>query len=157
MSSTSRPSQPAVRRLAGGALAMLTLGACRADSVLAPSQGSQPVCETSDCALPGVPAPSASIVIAPLEDAVARILPHMMDARTRADLAPVLDALRTDLQAGRLAVARYQLALAYDALDLAGRRLGASGDAAVVLDLADISAIRLALVPASAALGIAVP
>jgi hypothetical protein len=156
MPSTSRPPAVSIARLlALGALAVLSLGACRADSVIAPDQATQPICETTQCDQTDAPAPGASIVIDPLEDAVARIVPNMLDTRARADLPVVLNALREALLAGRMSEARMQLARSYDALELAGQRLSGSGDAALVLDMADLSAIRLALVPASAALGVA--
>lgn len=141
-----------------GALLALSLGACRADSLVAPAQPEPPVCEGPRCdpVEPApAPAPNASIVIEPLEDAAARIIPYLMDDRTRTELAPVLARLRSDLLAGNVQLARIQLAVAYDAVDAAGRRLGSSGDASVVLDLADLSAIRLSLVPTAAALGVA--
>ncbi len=138
-----------------GAL-LLTLGACRSDSILAPSQPDLPACEGASCDAPATaPAPNASIVIEPLEDAASRIVPYLMDGRTRGDVAPVLGLLRSSLLAGNLQSARIQLAMAYDAIDAAGRRLSGSGDASVVLDLAELSAIRLSLVPAARALGVA--
>jgi hypothetical protein len=156
VSTERRPLSRSAGHLASGALLLLTLGACRSDSIVAPSQPDRPICETSSCE-PGAdaPKPNASIVIEPLEDASARILPYLMDARARADLAPVLNRLRSDLLAGNLQLARIQLAMAYDAVDAAGKRLGSSGDASVVLDLAELSAIRLSLVPAASALGVA--
>lgn len=145
-------------QLAACALVLLALGACRSDSILSPAQPDRPICETSSCE-PSVdgpkPKPNASIVIEPLDDAATRIVPYLMDDRTRTEVAPVLNALRSDLLAGRLQTARIQLAMAYDAVDAAGKRLGSSGDAGVVLDLAELSAIRLSLVPAAAALGVA--
>lgn len=152
----SRPPVVSIARpLAIGALAVLVLGACRADSIVAPDQATQPICETAQCEQADAPEPGASIVIDPLEDAVARIVPNMIDTRARAELPAVLNGLREALLAGRLSEARMQLARSYDALELAGQRLSGSGDAALVLDLADLSAVRLALVPASAALGVA--
>lgn len=143
------------RRVAVAAL-LVTLGACRADSILTPAAPGDGGCAAVPCGTPGTepaPAPNASIVIVPLEDAVERIAPWMMDDRARTELPPVLNALRAELLAGRLGSARLQLARSYDAVDMAERRLGGT---ALVLDLADLSAIRLALVPASAALGVAV-
>jgi len=138
------------------AIALLLAG-CRADGITTPEQTTDTVCR-SICGPDGVaPAPNAAIVIAPLEDAAARIVPHMMDARARTDLGLALDLLRRELLAGRLSTARIALARAYDAVDMADARLDTSADVAVVLDLADISAIRLALVPASTALGVTVP
>lgn len=151
----SSPVVPLTRRLAFGVLAVFMLGACRADGILAPDQSSQPICEAALCEQTGAPAPDATIVIDPLEDAVARIVPNILDTRARAELPVVLDALRGALLAGRLSDARLQLARSYDALELAGTRLSGSGSDALVLDLVDLSAVRLALVPASAALGVA--
>ncbi len=135
---------------------LVVLGACRSDSILSPSQPDLPACEGSLCEpSPVAPAPNASIVIEPLEDAASRIVPYLMDDRTRRDVTPVLGLLRSSLLAGNLQSARIQLAMAYDAIDAAGRRLSSSGDASVVLDLAELSAIRLSLVPAARAVGVA--
>lgn len=145
------------------ALLLTGLGACRADSIVTPAAPAGPDCASAPCGAPvipgmeAVPAPNASIVIDPLEDAVTRILPSLADARARAELAPVLGALRAELLAGRLAAARLQLARSYDAVDLADRRMSRPGATESLLDLANLSAIRLALVPAAAALGVAAP
>lgn len=150
------PHPRALPRLGALTLLALAAAACRGDSVVAPAQSAQPICETSACANPDAPAPTAAIVIAPLEDAALRIVPNMLDARARAELPGVLNALRADLLAGRLDRARIQLARSYDALERAAAVAGGSDDPSRVLDLADLSAIRLALVPASAALGVSV-
>lgn len=154
---TTSPRRLARRAAVASTTLLLALGACRADGVVAPAQPGDATCDLACTPAAAAPAPGASIVIAPLEDAIARILPSVTDARTRVELTPVLDALRQDLLGGRLHAARLALARSYDAVDLADARLSGSGDDAVVLDLADLSAIRLALVPASRALGVAVP
>jgi hypothetical protein len=148
----TRPASDAGRRLAVGAALALGLGACRADSIVTPAQ---PTCDDPSCEAATLPPTTAPIVIAPLEDAVARIVPHMMDRRASADLRIVLGRLRSELLAGRIDASRIQLARSYDALDLAERRLSSSEDGSGVLDLADLSAVRLALVPAANALGVA--
>ena len=135
----------------------LAAGACRCESIVAPSQALPPVCETTDCSLSGAPAPSAPIVIGPLEDAVTRIVPSLMNTRARAELPGVLNALRGELLAGRLDQARIQLARSYDALGRASGGAIGSVDPSLALDLADLSAIRLALVPAATALGVGAP
>lgn len=78
-----------------------------------------------------------------------------MDGQTRGEIAPLLDRLRSDLLGGNLQMARIQLAMAYDAIYAATGRLTSSTEGSVVLDLAELSAIRLSLVPAARALGVA--
>lgn len=126
------------------AVAVLALGACRADSATSPTDTTDPICYDAPCAEPSRPALGAAIVIQPLEDVVLRIVPTVQDARARAELADVLGLLRRELLAGRHATARVQLAYAYDWVERGGDRL----------NIAELSAIRLALVPSSLALGV---
>lgn len=153
--STSFGSSRTLRQAGGAAALALSLAACRSDSVTMPQTPATPICYAGACDAPGTGvALDAPIVIQPLEDAVARVAPNMMDSRTRADLGGRLTALRAALLSGDRATARMQLAHAYDVVDAASGRLRANGSDAVLLDLADLSVIRLALVPASQALGV---
>ncbi len=136
--------RPVPGTLAGSALCVLTLGACRADSVTMPEASADPICYTGTCAEPGPPAPDSPIVILPIEDVAGRIVPTIVDARARSEASAVIGGLRSELLAGRLDAARVQLAYAHHWVAGAGTSLND----------AERSAIRLSLVPAAAALGV---
>jgi len=140
-----------VRRLSFRDAALLiastTLAGCRSDSLTS----SEPVlcADRPGCVTEATVVTSQSVIISALDDASTRIAPALMDARTREQIGPALGTLRGDLLAGRFEIGRQSLAVAYAALQTAeSRPLGAG-------DIADLAAIRLSLVPAADALGVA--
>ena len=129
------------------ALSALLVAACRGDSLTTPLQqacGDEPGCRTSQ----RVPVDPA--VIAAVDDARERLVPTLDDAAARASLAGALQALQEKLQANNSAESRVRLALVF--LELDRLRIAVPGEEP--LDLPDMSAIRLALVPVANALGI---
>jgi hypothetical protein len=130
------------------ALSALLVAACRGDSLTTPLQetpcGDEPGCRTSQ-SLPVDPA-----VIAAVDDARERLVPTLDDAAARASLGGALQALQEKLQANDNAESRVRLALVF--LELDRQRITIPGEEP--LDLPDMSAIRLALVPVANALGI---
>jgi hypothetical protein len=138
-------------RRAGLVLAVLSallLAGCRADSLTTPLQstecGGEPGCRPSQ----NVPVDPA--VIAAVDDARERLVPTLDDAAAREALAGVLQGLREKLEANRNADARVRLALVFVELDRLRVRLPGEEP----IDLPDMSAIRLALVPVAKALGV---
>jgi hypothetical protein len=89
-------------------------------------------------------------VLAALEDARGRLVPTLDDAATRGSLDGVLLQLEEQLKANRTASARMRLAVVYAELDRA--RIALPGNEP--MDLPDMTAIRLALVPVANALGV---
>lgn len=130
------------------ALASLLLVGCRSDSITTPTQptvcGDEIGCRASQSD------PVGPLVFAALDDARERLVPTLDDAAARETLASALSTLRASLQANRSVEARTRLAMAYVQLD----RLRVVIPGTAPLDLPDLAAIRLALVPVSNALGV---
>jgi hypothetical protein len=95
-------------------------------------------------------APVDPAVYAALDDAQQRLVPNLDDAAARAELGGALQALEVELHANRLSEARTRLALAYVQLD----KMRISLPGTDLVDLPDMSAVRLALVPVANALGV---
>lgn len=130
------------------AIAGLLLAGCRADSFTSPQAADctgEPGCNTTPLA------PIDPEVYAALDDAVLRLVPTITGAATpQASLAGSLQALSHALKARRAADARIALADVY--VQLAPFRV-TRGDGTEV-DPPDVSAVRLALVPAANALAV---
>lgn len=130
------------------ALFPLLVSGCGSDSITSPLASTQCVAE------PGCrPSPSEPLdpsVLAALEDARGRLVPTLDDAATRGSLDGVLLQLEEQLKANRTASARMRLAVVYAELDRA--RIALPGNEP--MDLPDMTAIRLALVPVANALGV---
>jgi hypothetical protein len=92
------------------------------------------------------------VVIAALDDARERLVPALDDDAARAALLSALQALEQQLKANRTAEARVRLALVYAQLDRMRITLPGSDP----VDLPDVTAIRLALVPVANTLGVPV-
>lgn len=129
---------------------LLGLGACRADSILAPGT---PECAGSACDTTPVGQPSAPAVRAPIGDASGRILAGVTDAAANRRLGVALQALEADLAADRQGSARLRTAEVYDLLD----ELERTADGALHPDAPELTAIRLSIVPAARALGVYQP
>lgn len=130
------------------ALGALLLVGCRSDSITTPTQptvcGDEIGCRSTQSD------PVGPLVFAALDDARERLVPSLDDAAARETLASALSALRASLQANRSVEARTRLAMALVHLD----RLRVVIPGTSPLDLPDLAAIRLALVPVSNALGV---
>jgi hypothetical protein len=127
------------------------LAGCRSDSLTRPAD--RPVeCGDEIGCRPSESAPVDPMVFAALDDARERLLPGIDGAADRASLGALLGELREGLRANRSTDARMRLALLYLRLDAMRVTLAGSDP----VDLPDIAALRLALVPAANALGVKV-
>jgi hypothetical protein len=142
-------ARPRSRRLAAlvGTATLLAAG-CRGDSVTTPSE-SAVACANEPGCRPSQSAPVDAVVLAAVADARERLIPMLDDASAGATLALALQRMSEALEANRSADARARLADVYVVLD----RLRVTVDGGT-FDLPDVSAIRLALVPAANALGV---
>jgi len=128
--------------------ALLLVSGCSSDSITSPA-ASTPCVGEQGCR-PSTSEPLDPSVLGALDDARERLVPALDDAATRTSLDGVLLQLEQQLKASRTADARVRLALAYAQLDQA--RIALPGNDP--MDLPDIAAIRLALVPVANALGV---
>ena len=135
-------------RLVSVAFTTLVMAACRADSLTTPLQstdcGDEPGCRPSQ----NVPVDPA--VIAAVDDARERLAPTLDDAGARVTLTGALQALQQKLEANRSAEARVRLSMVFVELD----RLRVTFPGEAPVDLPDMAAIRLAMVPVANALGV---
>lgn len=125
------------------------VSACRADSIMLPEQATS--CAEPGCR-PSFAAPVDAVVFAAIDDARERIVLALDDAADRQTLSRALDGLYESLKANRTADARLLLSGIYARLDR--MRIQAPGSDPV--DLPDVAALRLALVPVTNALGVTV-
>lgn len=134
-------------RLLVTAVLTLAVAGCRADAIALPAQ-------MGACGEPGCrrsfDVPVDAVVFEAIDDASQRIVVALDDADARQALLVSLTKLRESLKANRTADARTNLAAIYVRLD--GMRVRGPGDVAV--DLPDVAALRLALVPVTNALGV---
>jgi hypothetical protein len=143
MSPSSDPQLPARRVVpagvvTGATLLALAVGGCRADSIMSPGMHCE---DPTDCTAVGVV--SADMRDA-LDDANRRLVPALELSAGRTAVEVALQRLQDALDAQNLSAGRLALAVSYDALT----RLSAE-------EAAEVSAIRLALAPLAAALGVA--
>jgi hypothetical protein len=123
------------------------LAGCRADSFTSPHSvdcTGQPGCRATPTA------PVDPTVYTSLNDAKARLAPTVGNAATQRALADALDALSQALEDGRTSDARAALAEVYE--HLAPLRVTRADGTRV--DLPDVAALRLDLVPAANTLGV---
>jgi hypothetical protein len=149
---TIRASIGAGRRLACGAtvLAALLGSACRSDSITTPIDGEPVGCTDAPGCRPSEREAVSPLVFAAVADAIERLVPMLDASAGRTALVRGLAALQAELQANRSAPARARLAEVYVELDR--MRITVEGLGAV--DLPDVAAIRLAMVPVANALGV---
>jgi hypothetical protein len=139
------------RALETGILGLATTLAvgCRGDSITMPSQDSagcvsEPGCRATEST------PVDPVVLAAIADASERLLPGIDDVAVRGALDGALRSLSQALQSNRSPDARGRLVEIYIQLDKL--RIPVEGTGSV--DLPDVAAIRLALVPVGNALGV---
>jgi hypothetical protein len=130
------------------ALSALLVAGCRADSLTTPLQSTE--CGDEPGCRPSQRVPVDPAVIGAVDDARARLVPTLDDAAARETLAGALHGLQKKLEANKNEDARVRLALVFVELD----RLRITLPGEDPLDLPDMSAIRLALVPVAKALGV---
>jgi hypothetical protein len=144
----SRPSSwVGPRVIALIVMAGVLLAGCRTDSFTSP--------QAVDCTgQPGCPAtPSAAVdptVYASLDDATLRLVPAIGNGATQRALTSALHALSQALKDGRTSDARAALADVYVQL----APLHVTQPDGTKVDLPDVAALRLELVPAANALGV---
>lgn len=140
----------------GGALALvLALGACNADSLTMPGVPTEPVCYDSGCNSTGTSLDlDAPIIVRPLGDALTRIAPHLGDEETRDALSRALGKLENAVRSRDWVASRARLVDVRATLDRARDRMSSQASPTTSRDLADLTAIQLALIPASQALGV---
>jgi hypothetical protein len=131
-----------------GFAALFLVSGCASDSITSPLASTPCVAEPGCRPSPGEPLDLS--VLAALDDARERLVPALDNAATRTSLDGVLLQLEEQLKANRTADARVRLAAAYGQLDRTRIALPGSDP----MDLPDMSAIRLALVPVANALGV---
>ena len=142
-SSAVLPARTRSMRIALALAAAVGLAGCRADAVSSPNG----TCRDAAACAPALRSLEPEVLIA-LDDIEDRHIPLMAAGTIRTDLQTAAVQLRVALLAADASGARRALATTYEALDQAER--------AGALDPMEVTSVRLALIPAGAALGLPV-